>query len=69
MTFRWRADGGTFWLLGKGFLRNTGTDPLSPFGKKTSKLWTLTSWRKLSVAAQVYCNEYGKIMRQTRHWK
>ena len=23
----------------------------------------------LSVSVQVYCNEYGKIMRQTRHWK
>ena len=23
----------------------------------------------LSVSMQVYCNEYGKIMRQTRHWK
>ena len=22
-----------------------------------------------SVSVQVYCNEYGKIMRQTRHWK
>ena len=23
----------------------------------------------LSVSVQVYCNEYGKIMRQARHWK
>ena len=23
----------------------------------------------LSVSVQVYCNEYGKLMRQTRHWK
>ena len=22
-----------------------------------------------SVSMQVYCNEYGKIMCQTRHWK
>ena len=27
MTFRWWADGGPFWLLDIGFLRNTGTDP------------------------------------------
>ena len=25
-----RADGGPLYLLGIGFLRNTGTDPLSP---------------------------------------
>ena len=46
--------------------RDTGTDSLSPLKqyKQTSKLWTLTPPRKLSVSAQVCCNEYGKMMRQ-----
>ena len=37
MALRWRADGGPFWLPGIGFLRDTGTDPLSPFEKKYIK--------------------------------
>ena len=64
-----------------GFLRNTGTDPLTPLKKLLDSHCKMNTWlnkRKKVVssmkqisahASDVYCNEFGKIMFHTRHEK
>ena len=72
MVFHWRADGGPFWLQGIAFLRNTSTDPPPLPLKKIIKVNVKTldpDYPEETLSAQVYCNEYGKIMRHIRHWK